>query len=89
MQAAYQAGVAELGPVDIVLGNAGICQLGGSEPDPAQAFNDVGGVNLIGVWNSVYVAAHDMIDRGKGGAIVLGETGGQPPQRAGRPLLQR
>jgi SDR family mycofactocin-dependent oxidoreductase len=71
MQAAYKAGVAELGPVDIVLGNAGICQLGSAEPDPVQAFNDVIGVNLVGVWNSVYVAAQDMIDRGAGGAIVL------------------
>ena len=71
MHAAYTAGVAELGPVDIVLGNAGICQLGSAEPDPVQAFNDVVGVNLIGVWNSVYVAAQDMIDRGRGGAIVL------------------
>jgi SDR family mycofactocin-dependent oxidoreductase len=71
MQAAYRAGVAELGPVDIVLGNAGICQLGSREPDPVQAFHDVIGVNLIGVWNSVYVAAQDMVDRGAGGAIVL------------------
>ncbi|WP_181779249.1 mycofactocin-coupled SDR family oxidoreductase [Pseudonocardia pini] len=71
LKAAYEAGVAELGPVDIVLGNAGICQLGSAEPDPVQAFNDVVGVNLVGVWNSVYVAAQDMIDRGQGGAIVL------------------
>ena len=71
MQAAYRAGVAELGPVDIVLGNAGICQLGSVEKDPERAFLDVVGVNLIGVWNTVYVAAQDMIDRGAGGAIVL------------------
>jgi SDR family mycofactocin-dependent oxidoreductase len=71
VQAAYWTGVAELGPVDIVLGNAGICQLGSREPDPVQAFHDVIGVNLIGVWNSVYVAAQDMVDRGAGGAIVL------------------
>jgi SDR family mycofactocin-dependent oxidoreductase len=71
MQAAYRAGVEELGPVDIVLGNAGICQLGSAEPDPVQAFNDVISVNLVGVWNSVYVAAQDMVDRGEGGAIVL------------------
>jgi SDR family mycofactocin-dependent oxidoreductase len=67
----YDAGVAELGPVDIVLGNAGICQLGSAEPDPVQAYLDVVGVNLIGVFNSVWVAANDMIARGQGGAIVL------------------
>ncbi|GAA4535097.1 mycofactocin-coupled SDR family oxidoreductase [Pseudonocardia xishanensis] len=71
LKGAYSAGVAELGPVDIVLGNAGICQLGSREPDPVQAFHDVIGVNLIGVWNTVHVAAQDMVDRGQGGAIVL------------------
>jgi NAD(P)-dependent dehydrogenase (short-subunit alcohol dehydrogenase family) len=50
--AAYQAGVAELGPVDIVLANAGICQLGSAEPDPAQSFRTVIDVNLVGVWNA-------------------------------------
>jgi SDR family mycofactocin-dependent oxidoreductase len=71
IQQAYIAGVAELGPVDIVLANAGICQLGSVETDPVQAFNDVIDVNLVGVWNSAYVAAQDMIDRGQGGAVVL------------------
>ena len=71
LKSVYSAGVAELGPVDIVLGNAGICQLGSAEPDPVQSFLDVVGVNLIGVFNTVWVAAQDMIDRDKGGAIVL------------------
>jgi SDR family mycofactocin-dependent oxidoreductase len=71
VKAVYAAGVAELGPVDIILANAGICQLGSAEPDPVQTFNDVIGVNLIGVWNTVAIAAQDMIDRGQGGAIVL------------------
>ncbi|MCW2527499.1 MAG: Short-chain dehydrogenase/reductase [Pseudonocardiales bacterium] len=71
LKVVYDAGVAELGPVDIVLGNAGICQLGSAEPDPVQAYLDVVGVNLIGVFNSVWVAANDMIAREKGGAIVL------------------
>jgi SDR family mycofactocin-dependent oxidoreductase len=69
--AAYEAGVAELGPVDIVLANAGICQLGSAEPDPAQSFRTVIDVNLVGVWNAVFVPAKAMIERGKGGAIVL------------------
>ena len=71
LQAVYTAGVAELGAVDIVLANAGIAQLGSAEPDPIQTFLDVIGVNLIGVFNTVHVAAQDMIDRGQGGAIVL------------------
>ena len=71
LQAAYTAGVAEIGPVDIVLANAAICMLGTKEVDPVQSFNDIVGVNLVGVWNTVFVAAQDMVDRGAGGAIVL------------------
>jgi SDR family mycofactocin-dependent oxidoreductase len=71
LKAAYEAGVNAVGPVDIVLANAGICLLGSKETDPVAAFNDVVGVNLFGVWNTVYVAAQDMVDRGAGGAIVL------------------
>ncbi len=50
---ACQAGVAELGPVDIVLANAGIAQLGSAEPDPITTFREVVDINLVGVWNSV------------------------------------
>ena len=71
VQRAYRAGVAELGPVDIVLANAGVCPLGSAEPEPVQTFNDVIGVNLVGAWNTAFVAGQDMIDRGQGGAIVL------------------
>ena len=71
MRAAYERGAAELGPVDIVVANAGICPLGSAESDPQQAFIDTISVNLIGVWNSVYLPAQDMLSRGRGGAIVL------------------
>jgi len=71
LTAAYRAGVAELGPVDIVLANAGIAQLGSAEPDPVVSFNDVIDINLRGVWNTVWPVAQDMIERGEGGAIVL------------------
>jgi len=71
LKVVYDAGVAEVGPVDIVLANAGICQLGSAEPDPVQSFRDVIDTNLVGVWNTAFVAAHDMIDRGQGGAMVL------------------
>jgi NAD(P)-dependent dehydrogenase (short-subunit alcohol dehydrogenase family) len=77
LKAAYTAGVSELGPVDIVLANAGIGQLGSAEPDPVQSFRDVIDTNLVGVWSTVFITAHDMIERGRGGAIVLtGSTQG-------------
>jgi SDR family mycofactocin-dependent oxidoreductase len=71
LESAYKAGVAQVGPVDIIIANAGICLLGSREPTPPQSFRDVIDVNLVGVWNTVYVAAQDMVDRGTGGSIVL------------------
>jgi SDR family mycofactocin-dependent oxidoreductase len=71
VSAALKAGTDELGPVDIVLANAGISVLGAPEPDKAQTFRDVVDVNLVGVWNTIYAAAPQMIERGAGGAIVL------------------
>ena len=71
MQAALDAGVAELGRVDIVLANAGIAQQGGPEVDLHKTWDEVIAVNLTGVWNTVHVAAPRMIDQEDGGAIVL------------------
>jgi SDR family mycofactocin-dependent oxidoreductase len=70
LQAAFDAGVAELGRIDIVLANAGIAPMAIGAADPQQ-FLDVVDVNLTGVWNSVEVAKQALIDGGRGGAIVL------------------
>ncbi|OHV25449.1 3-ketoacyl-ACP reductase [Parafrankia soli] len=72
---AFQDGVAELGPVDIVLANAGIGPGGAASEDEQWA--DVVGVNLTGVWNTGRVSIPSMVERGQGGAIVLtSSTGG-------------
>lgn len=69
LRAAFEAGVAELGPVDIVLANAGIAPLAVHETH--DAWQDVIDVNLTGVFNTVETAKPSMIERGQGGAIVL------------------
>ena len=69
LKAAFDAGTAELGPVDIVLANAGIAPMGGAEA--YEAWQDVIDVNLTGVFNTVETAIPSMIERGQGGAIVL------------------
>jgi SDR family mycofactocin-dependent oxidoreductase len=69
LKAAFDAGVAELGHVDIVLANAGIAPMAlGARSD---AWQDAIDVNLTGVFNTVEVAIPSMIKRGAGGAIVL------------------
>ncbi|MGY1640506.1 mycofactocin-coupled SDR family oxidoreductase [Geodermatophilus sp. SYSU D00703] len=71
LRSAVEDGVAELGRVDIVLANAGISAAGSPEPSPERTWDDVIGVNLTGVWNTVHVAAPRMIEQGEGGSIVL------------------
>jgi SDR family mycofactocin-dependent oxidoreductase len=73
LRQAFEEGTAELGPVDIVLANAGIGP-GGHEPRD-QDWEDVIAVNLTGVWNTGRIAIPSMIEQG--GAIVLtSSTGG-------------
>ena len=86
LKAGFDAGTAELGPVDIVLANAGIAPM----PLHAEhdAWQDVIDVNLTGVFNTVEIAIPSMIERGQGGAIVLtsstaGITGIGGPTRGG------
>ena len=86
LRAAFEAGVAELGPVDIVLANAGIAPM--SRQEKQGAWQDVIDVNLTGVFNTVEIAIPSMIERGAGGAIVLtsstaGINGVGGPSRGG------
>jgi len=66
---ALKAGVAEVGPVDIVVANAGIAPM--SLHEDRAAWQDVINVNLTGVFNTVEAAIPSMIERNAGGAIVL------------------
>jgi SDR family mycofactocin-dependent oxidoreductase len=70
LRAAFDAGVAELGPVDIVLANAGIAPMSLGE-ERHEAWQDVIDINLTGVFNTVEIAIPSMVERGAGGAIVL------------------
>ena len=71
---AFADGVRELGPVDIVLANAGIA---GALTSADQQWDEIVGVNLKGVWNTGRVAIPSMVERDEGGAIVLtSSTGG-------------
>jgi SDR family mycofactocin-dependent oxidoreductase len=60
-----------LGPIDIIVANAGVAAPGGNESDPDRVFRDIVDVNLIGVWNTVTAAVPSMQAAGNGGAIVV------------------
>ncbi len=75
LQKAFDDGVGLLGPVTIVVANAGIGP--GGAASAQQQWDEVIGVNLTGVWNTGRVAIPSMIANGKGGSIILtSSTGG-------------
>jgi SDR family mycofactocin-dependent oxidoreductase len=64
---AVQAGVDELGRLDIVIANAGIAPMQSGD----DGWRDVIDVNLTGVYNTIKAAIPTLIKQGAGGSIVL------------------
>ncbi|EME57002.1 MULTISPECIES: mycofactocin-coupled SDR family oxidoreductase [Rhodococcus] len=71
LQAAFDAGVAELGRIDIVVANAGIATYGRSWELTADQWRDMIDVNLTGVYHTAKVAIPTMIEAGRGGSIMF------------------
>jgi SDR family mycofactocin-dependent oxidoreductase len=65
------AGVAELGRLDIVSANAGIFSFGTLEELTDESWNDMIGVNLTGVWHTIKAAVPHLRAGGRGGSIIL------------------
>jgi SDR family mycofactocin-dependent oxidoreductase len=70
LRAALDAGVAELGRLDIVSANAGIASYGRLEKIDSQMWQDMINVNLTGVWHTAKASIPHLRAAG-GGAIVL------------------
>jgi SDR family mycofactocin-dependent oxidoreductase len=64
---AVQAGVGELGRLDIVIANAGIAPMQSGD----DGWRDVIDVNLTGVYNTIKAAIPTMVKQRSGGSIVL------------------
>lgn len=63
--------VAELGRLDIVSANAGICSFGPAHELSAETWQDMIDINLTGVWNTAKAAIPHLKEGGRGGSIVL------------------
>jgi SDR family mycofactocin-dependent oxidoreductase len=70
LRAAIDDGVAQLGKLDVVVANAGICVVGTWDDITEDVWDDTVDTNLKGVWNTTRLAAPHLIANG-GGSIVM------------------
>ena len=72
VQAAVNAGVTELGRLDIVAANAGVLTAPAEAVDTSErAWNDLLDINLTGVWHTVKAAVPHLVASGRGGSIII------------------
>ncbi|MDZ4266604.1 MAG: mycofactocin-coupled SDR family oxidoreductase [Mycobacterium sp.] len=71
MNAAFEAGVSELGRLDIIVANAGVSAPQAWDDINPDDFRDVMDINVTGTWNTVMAGAQKIIDGGRGGSVIL------------------
>jgi SDR family mycofactocin-dependent oxidoreductase len=76
LTAAVEDGVAQLGHLDIVCANAGICTVQAWDEVDARTWQDTLDTNLTGVWNTMVVTVPHLIANGGGSIICTSSTAG-------------
>ena len=71
LEAGIQAGIDELGDVDIVVANAGVVAIGERDPHAKPVYDAIVDTNLTGVWHTLVATVPSIIRKGRGGSIVL------------------
>ncbi len=71
LRGAVDDAVADLGRLDVVVANAGICSPAAWDQVTPEAFRDTIDTNVTGTWNTVMASARHIIDGGRGGSIIL------------------
>jgi SDR family mycofactocin-dependent oxidoreductase len=79
MDAAVAAGIAEFGHIDILIANAGIWTQGAFWEITEEAWDDMIGVNLTGVWKTAKALAPHMIERQTGSIVITSSVNGLEP----------
>jgi len=70
LTAVAHEGVSELGHLDVVVANAGICIIKPWDQVTPEIFRDTLEINLFGTWNTVMATAPHLVSNG-GGSIIL------------------
>ena len=71
VRAALDAGVAELGRLDVVVANAGISTVSPAATMSEDMWRDMIDINLTGVWNTCQAAIPHLMEGARGGSIVI------------------
>jgi SDR family mycofactocin-dependent oxidoreductase len=71
LEAGVQAGVDELGDIDIVIANAGVVAIGDPATRAEPVFTAIVDTNLKGVWHTLLATVPSIIRKGRGGSVVL------------------
>ncbi len=71
LQRVVEEGLSQFGHIDVICANAGIGSFAPALELTEDQWQDVVDVNLTGVWKTVKAAAPAMVERGRGGSIVL------------------
>jgi SDR family mycofactocin-dependent oxidoreductase len=79
LDAAVAAGIAEFGQIDILIANAGIWTLAPFWEITEQAWEEMIGTNLTGVWKSAKAVAPHMIERKTGSIVITSSVNGLEP----------
>jgi SDR family mycofactocin-dependent oxidoreductase len=71
LRAAVDDGVAQLGRLDIVVANAGICNFGRAWELAEEQWQEMIDTNLTGVWKTTKATIPTLIEQGQGGSIII------------------
>ncbi|MDN5919453.1 MAG: mycofactocin-coupled SDR family oxidoreductase [Pseudonocardia sp.] len=80
LRAVVDGAVAELGRLDVVVANAGICIPRAWDQVTPEILRDTLDVNVTGVWNTVMAGAPHLIDAGGGSIILISSAAGMKVQ---------
>ncbi|MBA4025329.1 MAG: SDR family mycofactocin-dependent oxidoreductase [Gordonia sp.] len=80
LKALASEAVDQLGGLDIVVANAGICIPATWDESTPEIFRDHMDINVTGVWNTVMASAPHLIERGGGSIILISSYAGKKMQ---------